>query len=65
MKFRDETAFRQALQQRLKDRAEGDGVLLVRNRKRVAFDRLLAQLLAVAPSRDPRRETRLRLVRDA
>jgi hypothetical protein len=48
MKYRDETAFRQALQQRLKDRANGDGALLVRNRKRVAFDRLLARLLAVA-----------------
>ena len=48
MKYRDETAFRQALQQRLKDRADGDGALLVRNRKRVAFDRLLARLLAVA-----------------
>jgi Nucleotidyl transferase AbiEii toxin, Type IV TA system len=48
MKYRDETAFRQALQQRLKDRAEGDGALLARNRKRVAFDRLLARLLAVA-----------------
>jgi hypothetical protein len=30
MKYRDETAFRQALEQRLKDRAEGDGALLVR-----------------------------------
>jgi hypothetical protein len=48
MKYRDATAFRQALQQRLKDRADGDGALLVRNRKRVAFDRLLARLLAVA-----------------
>jgi len=48
MKYRDETAFRQALQQRLKDRADGDGALLVRNRKRVAFDRLLVRLLAVA-----------------
>jgi hypothetical protein len=49
VKYRDETAFRQALQQRLKDRADGDGALLVRNRKRVAFDRLLARLLAVVP----------------
>lgn len=38
MKYRDETAFRQALQRRLKDRADGDGALLVRNRKRVACD---------------------------
>jgi hypothetical protein len=48
MKYRDATAFRQALQQRLKDRAGGNGALLVRNRKRVAFDRLLARLFAVA-----------------
>lgn len=33
MKYRDETAFRQALEQRLKDRAGGDGALLVRNRR--------------------------------
>ena len=48
MKYRDATAFRHALQQRLKDRAGGDGALLARNRKRIAFDRLLARLLAVA-----------------
>jgi hypothetical protein len=48
MKYRDATAFRQRLEQRLKDWADGDGALLVRNRKRVAFDRLLARLLAVA-----------------
>jgi len=48
MKYREATAFRQALEQRLKDRAGGDGAFLVRNRKRVAFDRLLARLLAVA-----------------
>lgn len=48
MKYRDATAFRQALQQRLKDRADGDGAFLVRNRKRVVFNRLLARLLAVA-----------------
>jgi hypothetical protein len=48
LKYPDETAFRQALQRRLKDLADGDDALLVRNRKRVAFDRLLARLLAVA-----------------
>ena len=48
MKYEDATAFRQALEQRLKDRADGDGARLVRDRKRVAFDRLLARLLAVA-----------------
>lgn len=48
MKYEDAIAFRQALEQRLKDRADGDGARLVRDRKRVAFDRLLARLLAVA-----------------
>ncbi|HEY2479866.1 MAG TPA: nucleotidyl transferase AbiEii/AbiGii toxin family protein [Solirubrobacterales bacterium] len=48
MRYQDAPAFRQALEQRLKDRADGDGARLVRDRKRVAFDRLLARLLAVA-----------------
>lgn len=48
MRYEDATAFRQALEQRLKDRADGDGARLVRDRKRVAFDRLLVRLLAVA-----------------
>jgi hypothetical protein len=48
VRYQDATAFRQALEQRLKDRANGDGARLVRDRKRVAFDRLLARLLAVA-----------------
>jgi hypothetical protein len=48
VRYEDPTAFRQALEQRLKDRADGDGARLVRDRKRVAFDRLLARLLAVA-----------------
>lgn len=48
MRYQDATAFRQALEQRLKDRADGDGARLARDRKRVVFDRLLARLLAVA-----------------
>jgi hypothetical protein len=48
VRYEDAAAFRQALQQRLKHRAGGDGALLVRERKRIAFDRLLARLLAVA-----------------
>ena len=48
MKYENATAFRQALEQRLKDRADGNGARLVRDRKRVAFDRLLARLLIVA-----------------
>lgn len=49
MRYRDAPAFRQALEQRLATRAQGDGARLARDRKRVAFDRLLARLLAVAP----------------
>lgn len=49
MKYQDATSFRQALEQRLKDQAHGDGAFLARMRKRVAFDRLLARLAAVAP----------------
>lgn len=48
MKDQDPASFRQALEQRLKDRADGDGALLARIRKRVAFDRLLVRLAAVA-----------------
>jgi hypothetical protein len=51
VKYHDAAAFRQALEQRLKDRADGNGARLVRDRKRIAFDRLLARLLAVAPQR--------------
>lgn len=51
MRYRDATAFRRALEERLKTRAHGDGAQLARDRKRVAFDRLLARLLAVAPGR--------------
>ena len=51
MKYADAGAFRMALEQRLKDRAGGDGAHLARDRKRVAFDRLLARLLTVAGGR--------------
>jgi len=51
VRYDDATAFRQALEQRLKDRAHGDGARLVRDRKRVVFDRLLVRLLAVANRR--------------
>jgi hypothetical protein len=49
MRYGDATAFRQALEERLKARAHGDGAQLARDRKRVVFDRLLARLLAAAP----------------
>ncbi|HEX8050323.1 MAG TPA: nucleotidyl transferase AbiEii/AbiGii toxin family protein, partial [Solirubrobacterales bacterium] len=51
MRYRDASAFRQALEQRLNVRGEGVGARIVRERKRVAFDRLLARLVAVAPGR--------------
>jgi Nucleotidyl transferase AbiEii toxin, Type IV TA system len=51
MRYRDAAAFRQALEQRLKTRAAGDGARLARERKRAAFDRLLARLAAAAPGR--------------
>lgn len=49
MKYGDAVAFRQALEQRLRARAAGDGARLARDRKRVAFERLLARLNEVAP----------------
>ena len=51
MRYSDGIAFRQALKQRLKTRAGGHEARLVRDRKRVAFDRLLARLAATAPDR--------------
>ena len=47
MRYAAAPAFRMALEQRLKDRADGDGARLARDRKRVAFDRFLARLQAV------------------
>lgn len=49
MRYPDAASFRQALEQRLKERSAGDGARLARDRKRVAFDRFLARLAAVAP----------------
>jgi hypothetical protein len=51
MRYSSGIAFRQALEQRLKIRAAGQEARLVRDRKRVAFDRLLARLAATAPDR--------------
>jgi predicted nucleotidyltransferase component of viral defense system len=48
VRYEDATAFRQALEERLKTTARGDGARLASDRKRVAFDRLLARLHAVA-----------------
>jgi len=49
VKYGDAVAFRQALEQRLHARAAGDGARIARDRKRVAFERLLARLNEVAP----------------
>jgi predicted nucleotidyltransferase component of viral defense system len=49
VKYGDAAAFRQALEQRLRARAAGDGARIARDRKRVAFERLLARLNEVAP----------------
>jgi hypothetical protein len=51
VKYKDAAAFRMALEQRLKDRAGDDGAHLARDRKRVAFDRLLVRLIEVAKGR--------------
>lgn len=47
MRYQDGAAFRMALEQRLKDGA-ADGSALSRDRKRVAFDRLLVRMQTVA-----------------
>ncbi len=49
MRYPDAASFRQALEQRLKERSAGDGARPARDRKRVAFDRFLARLAAVTP----------------
>lgn len=50
MRYADPVAFRRALEDRLKTRAGGDGAWIARERKRIAFDRLLARLLVAAPN---------------
>lgn len=49
MRYRTPAAFRAALDQRLKNDAATAGVALMRLRKRVAFERFLARLLAAEP----------------
>jgi hypothetical protein len=51
MKYQTAGAFRQALEGRLLASSHATGVSLARLRKLVAFDRLLARLVAVAPDR--------------
>ena len=50
MRYKDAASFRQALEERLRDRTRSAGGELVRDRKRVAFDRFLARLVVTAPS---------------
>lgn len=50
MRYEDAGAFRMALEQRLRN-ASRAGISLVRLRKAVVFDRLLARLMVVAPNR--------------
>ena len=51
LRYGDAVAFRQALEQRLRTHAAGEGARLGRDRKRIAFDRLLARLEEAAPDR--------------
>lgn len=51
MKYTSSAAFRQALEQRLKNEAADTGLALARLRKRVAFEMFLRRLLTVAPDR--------------
>lgn len=50
MKYSTASDFRQALEQRIKILSEGNASSISRNRKRVAYDRLLARLAVVAPN---------------
>jgi hypothetical protein len=49
VRYSTAAAFRRALEERLKTRADGDPARIGRDRKRVVFDRMLARLAAVAP----------------
>jgi len=49
MRYASSVAFRRALEDRLKALAIADTTRLARDRKRIAFDRLLARLVATAP----------------
>jgi hypothetical protein len=51
LKYRTAAAFRAALEERLRERAERMATSLSRLRKQVVFDRVLARLIQVAPDR--------------
>jgi len=51
MRYEHADAFRDALEQRLRNQAQTTGAAVMRLRKRVAFERYLARLAAAAPGR--------------
>jgi hypothetical protein len=51
VRYESANAFRTALESRLLTRSRTDGVPLIRLRKLVAFDRLIARLMVIAPDR--------------
>ena len=51
MRYASAAAFRSALEAQVRLRSQGGGPSIVRLRKAIAFERLLARLLAVAPDR--------------
>jgi hypothetical protein len=51
MQYTSANAFRTALEERIKRTADPGGISIVRLRKMVVFDRLMARLLVVAPGR--------------
>jgi predicted nucleotidyltransferase component of viral defense system len=51
MRYESAHAFRDALEQRLRNQAQSAGVTVMRLRKRVAFERYLARLATAAPER--------------
>jgi hypothetical protein len=51
VRYTSASAFRQALESRLQTLSRDEGIAIVRLRKQVAFDRLLARLLLAAPGR--------------
>lgn len=49
MRYSSAVAFRRALEERMKARVNGDSARIARDRKRIAFDRMLARLVVAAP----------------
>src|ERR1019366_9645686 len=51
MRYESAHAFRDALEQRLRNQAQSTGAAVMRLRKRVAFERYLARLATASPER--------------